>query len=223
MANILAVSSQAVAEAARALGAGEIVIIPTNRWFMICCAASAPGRIQQIFAAKKRSAAKQPAFILPCKECAPEYFQIGSGARRLIDGLWPGELSLLLRWREPSAPNRFPCVDTSAGLAYAPSGLLGEVASSAGIPLLATTPNVSDLWIPGQPGPPITLEEVAVFLQRSQLNVELVIDAGICPAFMPTTIVDCREVEGTPTILREGYVHARAVAAALIVARKSPS
>lgn len=215
MMRVVKASSQAVSEAVLALCTDRIVVIPTSRWFMVCCNAAAPECIAQMFAAKKRSPSKQPLFVLPCKERAAEYFQTGTGARRLIDRLWPGELSLLLPWRKPDLATRFSSIDPSAALVYSPPGLFGEIASAAGIPLAATTVSVSDSSEPSSPGPAISVGEVSLFLQRSQLDVEVVIDSGICPAFMPTTIVDCRCADGTPRILREGYVHARAVTAAL--------
>jgi len=215
MARVVTASSQTVSEAVVALSAARIVVIPTSRWFMVCCKASAPECIAQIFAAKKRTPSKQPLFVLPCKDRAAEYFRIGAGAQRLIDKLWPGELALLLPWREPSLAGLFRGFDRSAALAFSPPGLFGQIVSAAGIPLAATTVNVSESAEPSSPGPAISLQEVSLFLERSQLDVDLVIDSGICPAFMPTTIVDCRCPEGSPWIVREGYVHARAVAAAL--------
>lgn len=208
-------SSQAVSEAVAALTSERIVIVPTSRWFMLCCDAATEKCIAQIFAAKKRSASKQPLFVVPSKERAAEYFHIGPGAQRLIDKLWPGELTLLLPWRGPDVACLFHALDTSAALAYSPPGLFGQVTRAVGMPLAATTVNVSDSADTTGLGPAISLQEVSLFLQRSHLDVELVIDSGVCPAFLPTTIVDCRCPDGTPVIMREGYVHTRAVAAAL--------
>lgn len=216
MARILTASPQAVGEAVAALCSDRIVVIPTCRWYMVCCKAAAREHIDQIFAAKKRPLSKQPLFVLPCKERVPEYFQLGTGTQQLIERLWPGELFLLLPWRDPGLAAQFSGFDPSAALVNSPPGLFGELALATDVPLAATTVNVSNLSDPSSPGPAISLDEVSIFLQNTQLDVEVVIDNGICPAFNHATIVDCRNSDETPRIVRQGYVHERAVKVALL-------
>jgi L-threonylcarbamoyladenylate synthase len=44
--------------AAQAVEAGRLVIVPTSRWYMICCDASNTDACDRIFAAKQRPADK---------------------------------------------------------------------------------------------------------------------------------------------------------------------
>lgn len=218
MVRVMVASSEAVSEAVALLSADHIVVVPTSRWFMICCRATAQERIEEIFAMKRRAASKQPLFVLPHKEQTTQYFRISTAAGQLIEKLWPGELSLLLPWRDTHVGEPFRGVDRLAPLVYCPPGIFGEIAAGVGVPLAATTVNISDFSVPESPGPAISVEEVSSFLRCSKCEVGLVIDGGICPACMPTTIMDCRETNGTPTIVREGYVNARAVRLALCTA-----
>lgn len=215
MPRVLKASADAIGEAAAALRADRIVAVPTSRWFMVCCRAAARTSIEHVFRAKSRVLSKQALFVLPSKDRVAEYFKVGRGAQRLVDRLWPGELTLHLRWRDPGIAAEFSGVDKTAALVYSPPGLLGDVAAAASLPLAATTVNLSDATEPSSPGPAISVEEVLLFIQKAELKVDLVIDMGICPAFMPTTIVDCRSVDVAPSIVRQGYVHERAIRAAL--------
>jgi len=216
MIKIVKASSEGIAETAMTLSKGGIAVIPTCRWFMLCCLADAKDNIERIFKAKKRPSARQPLFVLPDRDSSGDYFVVGEGARRLIDRLWPGELTLILPWRDFNVASRFEAMNRAEALVYCPSGVLGEVATVVQAPLASTTVSVSDDSEPNNSGPAISVEEVLVFAHTHELNIEVVIDNGLCPAFITTTIVDCREPLSMPRLVREGFVHRRAIDAALL-------
>src|SRR5947209_3138152 len=84
--------------AARAIEAGELIVVPTDRWYMICCDASNANACERIYRAKRRSKSKSLLLVLPSKDVAFNLFHIGPDAEILIEALWPGDLALLLRW-----------------------------------------------------------------------------------------------------------------------------
>jgi L-threonylcarbamoyladenylate synthase len=96
-----------------------------------------------------------------------------------------------------------------------PDGVLGELARQTSVPIAATSANISGVAGTEGVGPAISPEEVASFLEESGAKVDLVIEGGICPEFMPMTIVDCSNAQILPRIVREGTTHSRAIAAAL--------
>lgn len=198
--------------AARAIEAGELVIVPTNRWYMICADAGNPDACGRVFEGKKRPSGKSLAFVLPSLEACEEHFQLTAEAKRLADTFWPGDLALLLPWRDSAEAAKYAAVGSPALTTY-DSGLLGKLASISGVPIAATTVNISGDGGPDDPGPAITLDEVNHFLATTGVTVSVIVDGGVCPAANHMTIVDCFTPQAR--LIRTGLVHQRAVSAAL--------
>ncbi|QNE18126.1 translation factor Sua5 [Kribbella qitaiheensis] len=198
--------------AARAIEAGELVIVPTNRWYMICANASNADASGSIFAGKRRPSGKSLVYVVPSLAICEQHFQLGAEARKLAEQFWPGDLALLLPWRDPDDAARHAAVGSPALTTMAP-GVLGELAARAKVPVAATTANISGDAGPNDRGPAVTLDEVHAFLAVSGLAVSVIVDGGVCPAANHMTIVDCFTPEAK--LVRTGLVHQRAVTAAL--------
>ncbi|QUI33030.1 Sua5/YciO/YrdC/YwlC family protein [Streptomyces alfalfae] len=198
--------------AARAIEAGGLVIVPTNRWYMICADASNADAAGSIFEGKRRPTGKSLAYVTPSLTVCEQHFQLGAEARRLAQQFWPGDLALLLPWRDPDDAARHAAVGSPALTTMAP-GFLGELAARAKVPVAATTANISGDAGPDDRGPAVTLDEVHTFLAASGLTVSVVVDGGVCPAANHMTIVDCFTPEAK--LVRTGLVHQRAVNAVL--------
>ncbi|MBU1013569.1 MAG: Sua5/YciO/YrdC/YwlC family protein [Bacteroidetes bacterium] len=214
MTKILKPSIEAISEAVHILLNDGIVIIPTIRWYMFCCKAENQECIERIFNAKERSLNKKPLFILPNKLLSKLFFKIENETEMLIEKLWPGELTLLLPWVDQNIASKYLAFDQTSALAISPPMLFGEIACSASIPLAATTVNTSCSLDKDHLGPALSIEEVLSFIKKSKIKIDIIIDGGICPAFNHTTIIDCSEGQ-YPKIIREGFVHERAIKIAL--------
>jgi L-threonylcarbamoyladenylate synthase len=219
------IPSETIDQAAEAIRAGHIVIVPTSRWYMICTAASNEQACTRIFKAKRRPDKKSLVFIPGTIDTVERYFRLNTAARTLADAFWPGDLALLLPWREPADSVHYRAVGSPA-LVNLATGALGDLALAVGEPLTATSANISGDGGPEDPGPSITIDEVNDFLTKSGLDVAHVIDGGICPAANHTTVIDCFTDE--PRLIRTGLVHQRAIDAALRqadspVSRASPA
>ena len=199
-------------DAVRAIEHGELVVVPTRRWYMICADAANTSACQRIFESKQRPRSKSLVLVTPSPEYCEEHFILHPQAQRLIEAFWPGDLALLLPWRASAEAARYTAVGSPALVTSAPE-LLGELASLTRTPLAATTANVSGDAAIDVPGPAITVAEVRAFLDLSGVPVSVVIDGGVCPASNHLTIVDCEHPEAR--LVRAGLVHERAVAAAL--------
>lgn len=198
--------------AARAIEAGELVIVPTARWYMICADASNADASGVIFQGKRRPSGKSLAYVAPSLAVCEQHFQLGAEARKLAETFWPGDLALLLPWRNPEDAACHAAVGSPALTTIAP-GVLGELAARAKVPVAATTANISGDAGLDDLGPAVTLEEVHAFLAASGLTVSVIVDGGVCPAANHMTIVDCFTSEAR--LVRTGLVHQRAVTAAL--------
>lgn len=202
-----------LAEAVATLEAGELVIVPTSRWYMICANAHNAQACQKIFDAKRRPADKSLLLVTPDLYAATMLFTFPPGARRLAAAFWPGELAMTLRWRDPTAGNIHQSVGNTHALVTCVPGVLGELAATAKVPVAATSANISGEATAGGTPPAITFSEVKQFVQTSGTDVAVCIDGGICPAANHLTVVDCTTED--IRVARSGLVHERAIAAAL--------
>ncbi|MEU9079662.1 Sua5/YciO/YrdC/YwlC family protein [Kitasatospora sp. NPDC048538] len=198
--------------AASALEAGELVIVPTSRWYMICADATNAPACRSIFEGKRRPTAKSLVLVTPSLADCEQRFVISDEARRLAEAFWPGDLALLLPWRDADEGARHSAVGTPALVTNSP-GPLGMLASLTRTPIAATTVNISgDAGIDAR-GPAISPEEVADFLSLTGVKATVILDGGVCPAANHLTIIDCSTADAR--LVRAGLVHERAVEAVL--------
>jgi L-threonylcarbamoyladenylate synthase len=212
------IGSAQLDQAAASVKAGGLVIVPTRRWYMICADARNSEACGRIYSGKQRPPNKPLALVLSSRESVRKPFVLNSDADRLIEAFWPGDLALMLPWRRyldrrDGAVERCGAVGTPNALVVHESGVLGELAALADVPIAATTANISG--VPGGPGtgPAISLNEVRGFLEESRIDVTLCVEGGICPTAHHLTIVDCTGHDAR--ILRTGLVHQRAIEVAL--------
>lgn len=202
-----------LAEAVAALEAGAVVIVPTNRWYMICADAHNAQACQKVLDAKQRPADKSLLLVTPHLDAATALFTFPGGARRLAAAFWPGDLAMTLRWRDPSTASIHQVVGNPNALVTCAPGVLGQLAATARVPVAATSANVSGEATAGGTQPAITTSEVQQFVQTSGADVAVCVDGGICPAAGPLTVVDC--TSENIRVTRPGLVREQAIAAAL--------
>ncbi len=191
--------------AVAALEAGELVIVPTRRWYMICCDASNADACSRIFTAKQRPNDKSLLFAAKSAEEVRRLFDVTAEAELLAAALWPGELALLLPWRNAQGA-LLQAVGTPLALVTHADDLLGALASRAACPVAATSANIS-----GTDGsaPSISPAQVDEFVGKAGVNISIFVANGVCPTANHLTIVRCTD-DGTE-VVREGTVHRRAI------------
>ncbi|MFF8880718.1 L-threonylcarbamoyladenylate synthase [Streptomyces flaveolus] len=198
-------------DAARLLVTGQVVAVPTPRWYMLCARAADPAATNAVFRAKQRPASKPLLLLLDSPATAEDLFDLSGDARLLADSLWPGELALRLPWK--------PGIETVAAvrspmLVGCPDGILGRLVALAGEPLAAAVCSISTPAAGEKDHPALTAAQVVAFELTTGAGIAAVIEGGICPQGRHMTIVDC-PVGAAARLEREGTVHARAVEAAL--------
>ncbi|MGW0937780.1 L-threonylcarbamoyladenylate synthase [Streptomyces sp. NPDC002666] len=198
-------------DAARLLAAGQVIAVPTPRWYMLCARAAGPSATNAVFRAKQRPAAKPLLFLLDSPGTAEAVFDLSDDARLLARGLWPGDLALRLPWKPGVEP--IAAVGSPA-LVGCPDGVLGQLVLLAGEPLAAAVCSVSTPAAGDQDRPALTADHVTAFDRITGAGIAAVVDGGICPHGRHMTIVDC-PAGVAARLEREGTVHARAVEAAL--------
>lgn len=198
-------------DAARLLAAGQMVAVPTPRWYMLCARAADPAATNAVFRAKQRPTAKPLLLLLDSPGTAEALFDLSDDARLLAGGLWPGELALRLPWKLGAGT---VAAVGSPALVGCPDGILGRLVALAGEPLAAAVCSISTPAASEKDHPALTTGQVAAFERATGAGIAAVVDDGICPHGRHMTIVDC-PADAAARLEREGTVHARAVEAAL--------
>lgn len=197
--------------AARLLGTGQVVAVPTPRWYMLCARAANPAATNAVFRAKQRPTDKPLLLLLDSPATAEDLFDLSCDARLLAGALWPGDLALRLPWK-PGAGT--VAAVGSPALAGCPDGILGRLVALTGEPLAAAVCSISTPAAGERNHPALTAAQVAAFERTTEAGIAAVVDGGICPHGRHMTIVDC-PADAPARLEREGTVHARAIEAAL--------
>jgi len=197
----------AVAEAAAAIRAGGLVVLPTDTVYGLACSPYREGPVRALSERKGRTP-EQPIALLAASvdellECVPE---LRGRSAVIARALLPGPFTLVL----PNPARRFPWLTGSRpetigvrvpALAGVGSDLLDEVAA-----LAATSANLH-----GGPDPRRLVDVPAELLEHA-----VPLDGGELPG-MPSTVLDLTGPE--PRVLREGAVPAADALARVEVVR----
>lgn len=97
---VIAADADGVAEAARLLGAGEIVALPTETVYGLAADACDGEAVARIYAAKGRPSINPLIVHVPGLSKAEDLVTFDDRARRLAERFWPGPLTLVLPRRE---------------------------------------------------------------------------------------------------------------------------
>jgi len=201
-------SSEAIAQAARLLAAGELVAFPTETVYGLGADAGSDEAVSKIFAAKGRPS-DHPLIVHVPDASAVDRFasHVPPFAQELMRAFWPGPLTLILPRREgvaaaaaggqasiglrcPAHPVAHALLVACAGASPPVSGLAGPSANKFG----RVSPTTAE-HVHAEFGDPL-----------------LVLDGGPCRVGIESTIVDC--TRGVPVLLRPGVLTREQVEAA---------
>lgn len=131
-----------VAEAARLVRAGGIIIYPTETFWAIGCSALLTRPVDAICTIKGRSSDKPLPLIAASPRQAADWVDPGFVPVELVRRFWPGPLSLLLPGKNSLASKTInPQHKTALRVSAAKSAR--EISEQAGAPLIATSANIS--------------------------------------------------------------------------------
>ena len=188
---IPATQPDAIEQALRILRAGGLAAFPTDTVYGLGALAFDGPAVESIYAAKDRPVEKAiPILIADADDLDKVAVDIPPMARILAARFWPGPLTLVV----PKQPTLPAAVSATATVAVRiPDHPVARALLRAAGPMAVTSANLS-----GQPSP-VEAEEV-----MRQLNgrIPLVLDGGVTPGGIPSTLVDCLGAE--PVLLREG-------------------
>ena len=194
--------------AARAVQAGQIVVLPTDTVYGIGCDAFDGAAVSAVLAAKGRGRDMPPPVLVPnartvdgLARSVPDY------VRHLIDRFWPGALTLVLE-SQPSLTWDLGDTNGTVALRMPDHEIALALLGQAG-PMAVTSANLT-----GRP-PAQTAAEAQEQLGAS---VAVYLDGGPASGGPASTILDC--TGEAPLTLREGALPWAEVDAALEEAAK---
>lgn len=175
----------------------KLYLYPTDTVYGIGVDATDPEAVSQVFKLKGRDDHKPISIVVADEEMLVRYAHVTPLAKRLIDSFLPGKLTIVLDAKD-TLPERITAGTGSVGIRIPNHPVPMRIVSELGKPITATSANVA-----GMPTEKTPEEILAQFGERSAMVTD-VINEGLLPDSLPSTVVDARGDE--PVIIREGAV-----------------
>jgi len=190
---LIPTSPESLRLACEVLRAGGLVAFPTDTVYGVGALAFDGSAVESIYAAKDRPVEKAiPVLVGDPADLAKVALEVPEMAASLAAHFWPGPLTLVIP-KHPDLPESVS-VTATVGVRVPDHPVAIALLRLAG-PMAVTSANLS-----GRPSPSVAQE---VFAQLGG-RIAMIIDGGITPGGVPSTVVDCTGPE--PKILRDGPV-----------------
>ncbi|MCD6287789.1 MAG: RdgB/HAM1 family non-canonical purine NTP pyrophosphatase [Candidatus Hydrogenedentes bacterium] len=177
--------------AADCVRAGGIVAAPTDTIYGLLADATRADSARAVAETKGRPDGKPILALASDIAMAGTVAVIDQPARRVVDALWPGAVTLVLQAR-PGLPAELLGPAGTVAVRVPDDDLPRATAAAAGVPLTGTSANRS-----GQGGAGTAAEVAATFGS----HIDLLIDAGPARQTKPSTLLDARR--WPPVLLRQ--------------------
>jgi L-threonylcarbamoyladenylate synthase len=188
-------AAEALRAASRVISRGGIAAVPTETFYGLCARYDDPAALERLYALKGRPRNRaMPLIIGDAGMVGLVAAAVTGPAQRLIRKFWPGPLTLLLDARE-DLPQLITAGSGKVAVRVPGASFALDLARSTGIPLTATSANISGL------PPAESAEEV---LRHFGDGPDIVIDGGKTSGGMPSTIVEIKD--GQVKIVRPGKI-----------------
>jgi len=192
-----------IARAAELIRSGGLVAFPTETVYGLGANALDSIAVASIFAAKGRPATNPVIVHVASSLSTEELAVVDDHARRIMDALWPGPVTLVLHRRDC-----IPSIVTAGGSTVALRMPRHPVAlallEAAGVPIAAPSANRSESLSPTR------AEHVAASLGDA---IAMILDSGPTDVGLESTVLDL--TVAPPRILRPGMADIAAIEAAL--------
>ena len=177
---LLPANDESIQAALKILRNGGLVAFPTDTVYGVGALAFDGKAVESIYVAKNRPIEKAiPVLIGDTEDMEKVGMNIPEIAYRLATRFWPGPLTCVIP-KQPTLPESVSATDT-VGVRVPDHEVARALLRAAG-PMAVTSANIS------RQSSPSSAEEVFAQLDR---RIDLIIDGGITPGGIPSTLVDC--------------------------------
>jgi L-threonylcarbamoyladenylate synthase len=186
----------------------RFAVLPTDTGPMLACNALDPEAIEALFRLKGRRDGNPIHVAVPDMASAEKLVFMNGAARRVMESLLPGPLTVICPKRE-TVPDLLVAGTGNLGIRIPDSPAVLQICAAAGVPLTATSLNIS-----GQ-SPRATIAETLADLHWGACDlVYNVVDPGQAVLRAPSTVVRILGESGAE-ILRPGPVEQERILAAI--------
>lgn len=185
---------QAVQKAAAVLRAGGIILYPTDTIYGLGADALSNEAVRKIYAIKGRDEGKPIHALVDSIDTASRYADM-SAYKEKVESLVLQPISWVCK-KQPGVNTGIAQTIDTFGFRVPNNEFCLELTRAFDGPITATSANKA-----GEPTCNTT-EEILAQLGAGAEMIDLVIDAGVLPASLPSTVIDIRGTE--PTVLRQG-------------------
>jgi L-threonylcarbamoyladenylate synthase len=195
---------EAAVAAALVVKAGGLVVFPTDTVYCLAADMADPEAVERMYSLKGRPATKGlPVLIVDRSELSGLAAEVPEETEILMDAYWPGPLTMVFK-KKAANPDA-----VTGGLPTVAVRLPGYLVCQAvlreiGAPLVSSSANLSGGIAPRA----VTEIEQAVID-----GADIVIDGGVCPRGIPSTILDVSNPVWR--VLREGNITREAIETAV--------
>jgi len=194
----------AVRRAAELLGAGQVVVLPTETVYGLAANAWDPAAVARLYEVKGRPARNPIIVHVASLELARRCVRAWPPeAEKLAAAFWPGPLAMVLP-RDAAIPNVVTAGGDTVGIRWPSHPFIQAVIHRCGFPLAAPSANLSN-----QTSPTNATHVREGLGQR----VPLIIDGGQAQIGIESTVLDL--TERPVRILRPGMIHTESLTAVL--------
>jgi L-threonylcarbamoyladenylate synthase len=186
-----------VTYAAEKLRAGEVLGMPTDTFYGLAVDPFNLHAVDRVYEIKTRSRHKPLSLLIESVDQAaelawpvPEIFYL------LARRFWPGPLTIIVK-ADPKLPLKVTANTGNVALRVPAAEVPLAIIRSAGLPITATSANLHG-----------ESECTSALQVRDQLGdcLSIIVDGGLSPRDMPSTIIDLTSEDGSWRLLRHGAI-----------------
>ena len=180
------------------LKCGGVAAVPTDTVYGLLADTLRFSSVEKVWRMKERSRTKAMPVFVRDFEMARQYAVVDEPAERILENLWPGPTTVVLR-KKRAMPDVVTAGAKTIGLRIPDHPFLRRVLELFSNPVLGTSANISGNE------PAQSAEEVLSTFRRHVPRPDLVIDSGVLPPSPPSTVLDLTN-PSSPQILRLGAI-----------------
>lgn len=197
-------SADAAVAAALVIKAGGLAVFPTDTVYCLAADMTDPDVVERLYFLKGRPATKGlPLLISERSELAELALEVPAETEILMDAYWPGPLTFVFK-KKSEVPDTVTGGMPTVAIRLPGYLVCQAILEEAGSPLVSSSANLSGAIAP---------RSVPEIDKKIVDGVDIVIDGGVCPRGIPSTILD---VSGPVwRVLREGNITREAIETAV--------
>lgn len=194
---IIKASPEAVASAVAVMRAGGTAVIPTETAYALACDFFQKPAYQKIYAIKGRDWSKLLSAIVYDLKYLDDLVEWSEYSLKLAKKYWPGPLTLILPLTKKAQIALSHHRSATIAVRQSSNQVAKAIAREFRL-ISATSANLSGA------GEMYQIAGIKQQFNQTQIQPNIIIDAGNLPRVLPSTIVDCTGKQ--PIVIREGLI-----------------